>query len=89
MAEPKPPAPRLVPTEPVRVVRKHHALVRLSHWVNVPVLLGLIGSGLAIYWAAPVFTHARDPVTGSRDYLLDLGLWIARRLGDTGGDPRS
>lgn len=88
MAESKLPA-RPRSTESVRVVRKHHALVRLSHWVNVPVLLGLIASGLAIYWAAPVFTHARDPVTGSRDYLLDLGLWIARRLGDTGGDPRA
>ncbi|TMQ69466.1 MAG: cytochrome b/b6 domain-containing protein, partial [Candidatus Eisenbacteria bacterium] len=41
----------------VRIVPKHHALVRLSHWVNVPLLLGLIASGLAIYWAAPVFTH--------------------------------
>ena len=52
----------------VRVVHKHHALVRLSHWANVPLLLGLIASGLSIYWAAPVFQHARDPVTGSRDY---------------------
>ena len=49
---------------PVRVVHKHHALVRLSHWINVPLLLGLIASGLSIYWAAPVFMHARDPVTG-------------------------
>jgi hypothetical protein len=26
----------------VRVVRRHHLLVRCSHWLNVPVLLGLI-----------------------------------------------
>ena len=74
--------------ELVHVVPKHHALVRLSHWVNVPLLLGLIASGLSIYWAAPVFLHAPDPVTGSRDYLRDLGLAIARLFHDPGGDPR-
>ena len=72
-----------------RIVLKHHALVRVAHWVNVPVLLGLVASGLAIYWAAPVFVHPRDPVTGSRDYLLDLGLAISGLLHDRGGDPRS
>ncbi|MGH7731677.1 MAG: cytochrome b/b6 domain-containing protein [Candidatus Eiseniibacteriota bacterium] len=71
------------------MVHKHHALVRLAHWVNVPVLSGLIASGLAIYWAAPVFVHARDPVTQSRDYLLDLGATIASLLHDRGGDPRT
>jgi thiosulfate reductase cytochrome b subunit len=77
-------------SEPVRrVVRKHHALVRLSHWMNVPVLLGLVASGLSIYWAAPVFVHARDPVTMSRDYLMDLGVWIAGTLRDGGGDARN
>jgi thiosulfate reductase cytochrome b subunit len=67
--------------EPTRtIVRKHHLLVRLSHWINVPLLLGLIASGLSIYWAAPVFTHARDPVTLSHDYLMDLGVWISGLL---------
>jgi len=74
---------------PVRVVRKHNGLVRLSHWVNVPLLLGLIASGLSIYWAAPVFHHPPDPVTGSRDYLRDLGVAIAGALHDRGGDPRT
>jgi hypothetical protein len=32
----------------VRVVRRHHLLVRVSHWLNVPILLGLILSGLSI-----------------------------------------
>ena len=89
MAEPNPPARRSHPDQPVRVVPKHHALVRLSHWLNVPVLLGLIASGLAIYWAAPVFIHPRDPVTMSRDYVLDIGARIAGLLHDRGGDPRS
>ena len=74
---------------PARVVRKHHGLVRLSHWVNVPLLLGLIASGLSIYWAAPVFLHPPDPVTGSRDYLRDLGVAIATVLRDGGGDART
>jgi len=74
--------------EPVRVIFRHHALVRLSHWLNVPLLFGLIASGLAIHWAAPVFLHALDPTTLSRDYLADVGVAVARLLHDRGGDPR-
>jgi thiosulfate reductase cytochrome b subunit len=73
--------------ERARVVPKHHALVRLAHWLNVPLLLGLIASGLSIYWAAPVFVHPRDPVTFSNDYLTDLGLAIERLLHDRGPRP--
>lgn len=65
-----------------RVVRKHHALVRLSHWAHAALLGGLIVTGIAIYWAAPVFTHPRDPRTGSRDHVLDAGLAISRALGE-------
>ena len=72
----------------LRVTPKHHPLVRWSHWINVPLLLGLIASGLAIYWAAPVFLHRYDPALRSRDYLVDLGSAIARATGDRGGDPR-
>jgi len=38
----------------VRVVRRHHLLVRCSHWLNVPILLGLILSGLSICSASQV-----------------------------------
>ena len=72
--------------KPVPVAPKHHALVRLTHWIHVPLLLGLIASGLAIYWASPVFQHAPDPATGSRDYLKDLSMAIAR-VWPTSGDP--
>ena len=65
-----------------RVVVKHHALVRLSHWANVPLLLGLIATGLSIYWAAPVYQHPPDKVTRSTDYLADIGI----RIG-AGADP--
>jgi thiosulfate reductase cytochrome b subunit len=68
-----------------RVVVKHHAFVRLSHWLNVPILFGLIATGLSIYWAAPVFEHARDAATGSTDYLADLGIWIVRHVPGAGG----
>jgi len=68
----------------VPVVTKHHGLVRWTHWLNVPLLLGLIASGLSIYWAAPVFQHPRDPVSGSREYLQDAGLAIANLLRDRG-----
>jgi hypothetical protein len=51
----------------VRVVRRHHLLVRCSHWLNVPILLGLILSGSSIYWASPVYQHKLDPLTGNVD----------------------
>ncbi|MCC6350130.1 MAG: cytochrome b/b6 domain-containing protein [Candidatus Eisenbacteria bacterium] len=83
------PAARTPPPESVRIARKHHALVRFSHWANVPLLAGLVASGLAIYWAAPVFRHAFDPASGTRDGLATLSVRIARLLHDTGGDPRN
>jgi thiosulfate reductase cytochrome b subunit len=67
-----------------RVVVKHHALVRLSHWLNVPLLLGLIASGLSIYWAAPVFEHEANPVTRSTDYVADIGIWVVRHVPGAG-----
>jgi thiosulfate reductase cytochrome b subunit len=60
------------------VVGKHHALVRVTHWLNIPLLLGMILSGLAIYWASPVYEHPADPQTGNTDYFADAGFWIAR-----------
>src|SRR5262245_4103100 len=76
------------PPDTVHVTIKHHALVRLTHWVNVPLLLGLIASGLAIYWAAPVFMHRYDPTLRSGDYLQSLGRAIAQTIGDRGGESR-
>ena len=75
-----PPLPTPHPPNTRLVVLKHHALVRLSHWLNVPILFALIVSGLSIYWASPVFLHKPDPVTHSRDYLADLGIAIARHV---------
>src|SRR6478672_10155710 len=30
---------------------KHHLILRLSHWLNVPLVIIMIWSGLLIYWA--------------------------------------
>jgi thiosulfate reductase cytochrome b subunit len=79
-----PARPKTAGDDRVTIVLKHHALVRLSHWLNVPLLAGLIATGLSIYWAAPVFTHAPDSVTGSRDYVTDLGNFVAPLLHDRG-----
>lgn len=76
------------PAAAVAVVAQHHALVRVTHWLNVPILLGMIVSGLAIYWAAPVFLHAPDPDTGSTDYVADLSVWIVRHVPGAHGYPR-
>ena len=64
----------------VRVVRRHHLLVRYSHWLNVPILLGLILSGMSIYWASPVYQHKPNPQTGSVDPLADISIWICAHV---------
>src|ERR1700747_2319280 len=64
----------------VLVARKHHLLVRWSHWLNVPILLGLILSGISIYWASPVYQHAPDPQTGNFDDLADIGIWVCAHV---------
>lgn len=70
----------LAPEETRKVVPKHHALVRITHWANIPLLTGMILSGLSIYWAAPVVKHAPDSRTGSTDYFADLGYWAVAHL---------
>src|ERR1700739_3435031 len=66
--------------ETQRVVVQHHVLVRVTHWLNVPLWAGLIASGLSIYWASPVFTHPADPETQSTDYIADLGIWAVKHV---------
>ena len=36
----------------VTLKHKHPRLVRYTHWINGPVLLVMIWSGLLIYWAS-------------------------------------
>jgi thiosulfate reductase cytochrome b subunit len=62
------------------VIRKHHALVRWTHWLNIPLLIGLILSGMSIYWASPVYQHKPNPTSGNFDYLADVGIWLCAHL---------
>jgi thiosulfate reductase cytochrome b subunit len=64
----------------VLVVNRHHILVRWSHWLNVPLLLGLVLSGISIYWSSPMFQHKPDPVTGNFDVAADIGIWICAHV---------
>jgi thiosulfate reductase cytochrome b subunit len=64
----------------VLVVKRHHVLVRLSHWLNVPLLLGLVLSGISIYWSSPIYQHKPDPVTGNLDVAADIGTWICAHV---------
>jgi thiosulfate reductase cytochrome b subunit len=73
---------------PVRVAAKHDGFVRTAHWMHVPLLLGLIATGLAIYWAAPVFHHAPTPGNSRGDYFVDVGRALAGVFGGA-SDPRS
>jgi len=70
-----------------RVVIQHHALVRFTHWLNVPLLAGLIVSGLSIYWASPVLTHPPDPKADNTDYIGDLGIWAVRHVPGLRAEP--
>src|ERR1700722_200619 len=70
-----------LPEQPgVLVIRKHYFPVRLSHWLNVPILLGLILSGISIYWASPIYQHKPDPHTGNFDVAADIGIWICAHV---------
>ena len=64
----------------VLVAKRHHVLVRWSHWLNVPLLLGLILSGISIYWSSPIFQHRPDPVAGNFDVAADIGIWICAHV---------
>ena len=64
----------------VLVGKRHHLLVRWSHWLNVPILFGLILSGISIYWAAPVYQHKPNPTTGNFDVAADIGTWICSHV---------
>jgi thiosulfate reductase cytochrome b subunit len=64
----------------VFVIKRHHILVRSSHWLNVPLLLGLVVSGISIYWASPIYQHKPDALTGNFDVAADLGIWICAHV---------
>src|SRR6266436_3550503 len=46
-----------------RLEPKHPRAIRWMHWINVPVLLVMIWSGLLIYWANDVYAVRVGGVT--------------------------
>src|ERR1700683_2240188 len=66
--------------QPVLVVKRHHLMVRWSHWLNVPILLGLVLSGISIYWSSPVYQHKPDPITGNFDVAADIGVGLCAHV---------
>jgi len=54
---------------------RHHILVRISHWLTIPLLLGLILSGLSIYWASPVINiiPIRSQVPSTTSLMRESG----------------
>jgi thiosulfate reductase cytochrome b subunit len=64
----------------VLLVKRHHIPVRWSHWLNVPLLLGLVLSGISIYWSSPIYQHKPDPATGNFDVAADIGIWICAHV---------
>jgi len=70
----------LVKLPGVLVAKRHHLLVRWSHWLNVPIILGLVLSGMSIYWASPIYQHKPDPLTGNFDVAADIGIWMCAHV---------
>ena len=65
------------------VSRRHHLVVRITHWVNAIALTIMIGSGLRIFNAYPAFARKGDtfccyPFEGHRiPEWLTFGGWLA------------
>lgn len=76
------PVAAAIPPNAVTVVRiqpRHHLLVRWAHWTTIPLLLGLILSGISIYWSAPIFQHPTDS-TENFDRAADIGIWLCAHV---------
>ena len=62
------------------LVKRHHGIVRLAHWLNALVLLGMIGSGLQIYMA---FRHfgpaAREGRRASTEFIASAVAEVTER----------
>jgi thiosulfate reductase cytochrome b subunit len=74
-------------TAPNPRVKRHHWVVRLTHWLTAILLLGMIGSGLQIYAAFPHFGPRGAPYPVPNPWAGEsfpewarLGGWLAGGL---------
>jgi len=81
--------PAAPPPEPAArpFVKRHHWIVRLTHWVNTVVLIGMVASGLQIYGAYERFgiRGTKLPLPNPMDmhqfpHWMRLGGWLAGGL---------
>ncbi|HEX2219457.1 MAG TPA: cytochrome b/b6 domain-containing protein [Gemmatimonadales bacterium] len=68
-------------------VKRHHGVVRLTHWLTAVLLAGMIASGLQIYGAFPRFGPREDPYALPNPWAGEsfpewarLGGWLAGGL---------
>jgi Thiosulfate reductase cytochrome B subunit (membrane anchoring protein) len=77
----------LVPDGPYTLIKRHPAVVRVSHWINAACLLGLLMSGLqifnahpALYWGKtsdfdhPILALTADDSSGVLKGYTEIGL---------------
>jgi thiosulfate reductase cytochrome b subunit len=58
---------------------KHLLAIRWFHWINFPLLLAMIWSGLLIYWAYPIYTLGPIPIVPK---WVFTALDVPQRLGE-------
>ena len=39
----------------ISIIEKHHRIIRWLHWINFPILVLMIWSGILIYWANDIY----------------------------------
>jgi thiosulfate reductase cytochrome b subunit len=80
-AQPAPAGPR--PSRPL--VKRHHWLVRITHWANAILLVGMVGSGLQIYNAYQRFGPRDAPYGGPNPVDIIAGTPSAPEWSRLGG----
>src|SRR6266478_216839 len=63
-------------TEAVRIKYKHSLAIRWMHWINFPLLVVMIYSGLLIYWA----DSQHEGLNAHCVYRVGFGAWTLFRL---------
>jgi Ni,Fe-hydrogenase I cytochrome b subunit len=62
------------PGRPARqLIKRHSVVVRITHWINVVCLTGLLMSGLQIFNAHPALYWDQDAASIARLYIAALG----------------